>query len=114
MEMNTRIQVEHPVTEEVTGVDLIQEQIRAAAGEVMKFPDSEFEPRGHAIEVRVNAENPYKNFTPSPGPVAGGAFPGRARHPYRFARLFRLRDSAVLRQHDRQDHRARQERARRP
>ena len=76
MEMNTRIQVEHPITEEVTGADLVQLQIRAAAGEVMKFPDNEFEPRGHAIEVRVNAENPYKNFTPSPGPVQAVHFPG--------------------------------------
>lgn len=76
MEMNTRIQVEHPITEEVTGADLVQLQIRAAAGEVMKFPDNEFEPRGHAIEVRINAENPYKNFTPSPGPVQAVHFPG--------------------------------------
>lgn len=76
MEMNTRIQVEHPITEEVTGADLVQLQIRAAAGEVMKFPANEFEPRGHAIEVRINAENPYKNFTPSPGPVQAVHFPG--------------------------------------
>ncbi len=76
MEMNTRIQVEHPITEEVTGADLVQLQIRAAAGEVLKFPDGEFEPRGHAIEVRVNAENPYKNFTPAPGPVQAVHFPG--------------------------------------
>lgn len=76
MEMNTRIQVEHPITEEVTGVDLVQLQIRAAAGEVLKFSDSDIEPHGHAIEVRVNAENPYKNFTPSPGPVQAVHFPG--------------------------------------
>ena len=76
MEMNTRIQVEHPITEEVTGADLVQLQIRAAAGEVMKFSDDEFAPRGHAIEVRVNAENPYKNFTPSPGPIQAVHFPG--------------------------------------
>ncbi len=76
MEMNTRIQVEHPITEEVTGADLVQLQIRAAAGEVLKFSDGDFEPRGHAIEVRVNAENPYKNFTPSPGPVQAVHFPG--------------------------------------
>ena len=76
MEMNTRIQVEHPITEEVTGADLVQLQIRSAAGEVFKFSDTEFEPRGHAIEVRVNAENPYKNFTPSPGPVHAVHFPG--------------------------------------
>jgi len=76
MEMNTRIQVEHPISEEVTGVDLIQAQIRAAAGEVLKFSERDIEPHGHAIEVRVNAENPYKNFTPSPGPVNAVHFPG--------------------------------------
>ena len=76
MEMNTRIQVEHPITEEVTGFDLVQAQIRAAAGEVFKYSERDFEPRGHAIEVRVNAENPYKNFTPSPGPVHAVHFPG--------------------------------------
>jgi len=76
MEMNTRIQVEHPISEEVTGVDLIQAQIRAAAGEVLKFSERDIEPHGYAIEVRVNAENPYKNFTPSPGPVNAVHFPG--------------------------------------
>jgi acetyl-CoA carboxylase, biotin carboxylase subunit len=76
MEMNTRIQVEHPITEEVTGADLVQLQIRAAAGEVLRFSEREFEPHGHAIEVRVNAENPYKNFTPAPGPVQAVHFPG--------------------------------------
>ena len=76
MEMNTRIQVEHPITEEVTGFDLVQAQIRAAAGEVFKYSERDFEPRGHAVEVRVNAENPYKNFTPSPGPVHAVHFPG--------------------------------------
>jgi len=76
MEMNTRIQVEHPISEEVTGVDLVQAQIRAAAGEVLKYSDREIAPSGHSIEVRVNAENPYKNFTPSPGPVKAVHFPG--------------------------------------
>jgi len=76
MEMNTRIQVEHPISEEVTGVDLIQAQIRAAAGEVLKYSDREIAPSGHSIEVRVNAENPYKNFTPSPGPITAVHFPG--------------------------------------
>jgi acetyl-CoA carboxylase biotin carboxylase subunit len=76
MEMNTRIQVEHPITEEVTGVDLVQLQIRAAAGEVLKLPESELAPYGHAVEVRINAENPYKNFTPSPGMVHAVHFPG--------------------------------------
>ena len=76
MEMNTRIQVEHPISEEVTGVDLIQAQIRAAAGEVLKYSDRDIAPSGHSIEVRVNAENPYKNFTPSPGPITAVHFPG--------------------------------------
>ena len=76
MEMNTRIQVEHPITEEVTGADLLQLQIRAAAGEEFRFRDSDFEPRGHAIEVRINAENPYKNFTPAPGLIQAVHFPG--------------------------------------
>jgi acetyl-CoA carboxylase biotin carboxylase subunit len=78
MEMNTRIQVEHPVTELVTGIDLIAEQIRIAAGEPVQFPKkANIVPRGHAIEVRVNAEDP-DSFAPWPGLVteyhpAGGA-----------------------------------------
>jgi acetyl-CoA carboxylase, biotin carboxylase subunit len=76
MEMNTRIQVEHPVTEEVAGVDLVKEQIRIAYGEKLSFTQRDVEPKGHAIEFRVNAENPYRQFTPSPGRVEFVHFPG--------------------------------------
>jgi len=76
MEMNTRIQVEHTVTEEVSGIDLMKEQICVAAGEKLSFTQEEVIIRGHAIEYRVNAEDPYNNFTPSPGPVEAVHFPG--------------------------------------
>jgi len=68
MEMNTRIQVEHPVTEWITGVDLIEWQIRVAAGETLDFAQENIKMKGHAIECRINAEHPFK-FTPSPGTV---------------------------------------------
>ncbi|QMS85433.1 acetyl-CoA carboxylase biotin carboxylase subunit [Candidatus Xianfuyuplasma coldseepsis] len=70
IEMNTRIQVEHPVTEMVTGVDIIQEQIRIASGEALSFTQEDVELKGHAIEVRLNAENPRENFRPSPGTIS--------------------------------------------
>ena len=69
MEMNTRIQVEHPVTEEVMGCELIKEQIRIASGMPMSEHVLKAEPRGHSIECRINAEDPYNNFTPSPGTI---------------------------------------------
>jgi acetyl-CoA carboxylase, biotin carboxylase subunit len=75
LEVNPRIQVEHPVTEEITGVDLIQLQIRLAAGEGLPMTQDEVVQRGHAIEVRVNAEDPY-TFLPSPGTVTGYHEPG--------------------------------------
>ncbi len=76
MEMNTRIQVEHPVTELVTGVDLIREQIKIAAGEKLSFTQADIEIKGHAIECRVNAEDPSKNFMPSPGRITVYRAPG--------------------------------------
>jgi acetyl-CoA carboxylase biotin carboxylase subunit len=76
MEMNTRIQVEHPVTEEVMCVDLIKEQIRVAAGEKLSLAQKRMEPRGHAIEFRINAEDPYRDFAPSPRKIEWANFPG--------------------------------------
>ncbi len=69
MEMNTRVQVEHPVTEFVTGVDIVKEQIRIAAGQALSFTQEEVRISGHAIECRINAENPKFNFAPSPGTI---------------------------------------------
>ena len=76
MEMNTRIQVEHPVTEVVTGVDLIAEQLRIAGGEPISVQQSEIALHGHAIEVRINAEDPRQNFRPAPGKITGWLPPG--------------------------------------
>ena len=76
IEMNTRIQVEHPVTEMVTGVDLVREQIRIAAHLKLNYKQSDIELKGHALECRINAENPQKNFRPSPGTIQGAHFPG--------------------------------------
>ena len=76
MEMNTRIQVEHPITEMRTGIDIVKEQIKIAGGEELKFKQKDVIFKGYAIECRINAENPEKNFMPCPGKIDGINFPG--------------------------------------
>nr|WP_278722946.1 acetyl-CoA carboxylase biotin carboxylase subunit [Corynebacterium accolens] len=76
IEMNTRIQVEHPVTEMITGVDLIKEQLRIASGQKLSITQDDVEIRGHAIECRINAEDPNQNFTPRPGKIEHYRVPG--------------------------------------
>ncbi len=76
MEMNTRVQVEHPVTEMVTGVDIIKEQIKIASGEKLSCKQEDIKIKGHSMEVRINAENPEKNFMPAPGMITGLHLPG--------------------------------------
>ena len=75
IEINTRLQVEHPVTEAITGIDIVQQQIRIAAGEKLRFKQRDVQFRGHAIECRINAEDPYR-FTPSPGRITSYHMPG--------------------------------------
>jgi acetyl-CoA carboxylase biotin carboxylase subunit len=76
IEMNTRIQVEHPITEMVTGIDLIKQQIKIAYGEKLMIKQQDIQIKGHAIECRINAENPAKNFRPSPGTIKTLMIPG--------------------------------------
>lgn len=76
MEMNTRIQVEHPVTEMISGLDLIKEQIRVAAGEKLSLKQEQVSLYGHAIECRINAEDPERNFMPCPGKIDAYIAPG--------------------------------------
>lgn len=75
IEMNTRVQVEHPVSEMITGIDIVQQQIKIAAGEKLSFRQKDIPFKGHAIECRINAEHPYK-FTPSPGRITAWHPPG--------------------------------------
>lgn len=79
IEMNTRIQVEHPVSEAITGVDLVEAQLRIAGGEALWLRQDDIRPEGHSIEVRINAENPEKHFMPSPGTVSAVNFPDGLR-----------------------------------
>ena len=76
MEMNTRVQVEHPVTEMITGIDIIKEQLRIASGEELKYKQKDIMFNGHSMECRINAENPRKNFMPCPGKITGLHIPG--------------------------------------
>ena len=108
IEMNTRLQVEHPVTEAVTGIDLVLEQIHVASGAQLVHKQSDITFSGHAIECRINAENP-RTFRPSPGPDHLLASAGRARRARRQRRLSGLPHPALLRQPHRQAHRARED-----
>ena len=76
LEMNTRIQVEHPITEAVTGVDLVKEQLKIASGRELCCAQEDIQVRGHAIECRINAENPLTDFSPNPGKITGYRSPG--------------------------------------
>jgi len=100
MEMNTRVQVEHPVTEELTGVDIVKEQIRIAAGEKLSFTQEDVKLNGHVIECRINAENPETRFTPCPGEVkllvpAGGIGVRVDTHVYSGYRIPPYYDSMI-------------------
>ena len=106
METNTRLQVEHPVTEMVTGIDIVKEQIRIAAGERLSFKQSEVTFTGHSIECRINAEDP-ETFAPSPGVIHAFSVPGGPGVRVDTFVAFRVHGLAVLRLDDRQDHRAR-------
>jgi len=75
LEMNTRLQVEHPITEMITGVDLAREQLRVASGLELEYGQEDIQPRGHSIECRINAEDPLDNFMPAPGKITRYAEP---------------------------------------
>ncbi len=107
MEMNTRIQVEHTVTEMVTGIDLVREQVRIALGEPLSVTQDEIELRGHAIECRINAEDASRGFLPTPGLVTAYREPAGPRRPRRLRRRRWERNLRRLRSADREADRAR-------
>ncbi len=106
IEMNTRLQVEHPITEAITGIDLVHEQIRVASGGGLSVTQDEITFDGHAIECRINAEDP-RTFVPSPGTITHFHAPGGLGVRVDSRRLSGLQDPALLRQPDRQADRAR-------
>ena len=108
LEVNKRIQVEHPVTEEVTGIDLVRYQIMLAMGEPLQHSQSDIEIKGHAIECRINAEDPVQRFPPQPRPHRDVLPARRTRRARGHPRLRRLHDPADVRLDDRQAHRHRQ------
>ena len=103
IEMNTRVQVEHPVTEMITGIDIVKEQLRIAAGQPLSFTQEEVKFHGHSFECRINAEDP-QNFLPSPGKVTTFHAPGGPGHPGGLTPLRRLHRAALLRFPDCQNH----------
>ena len=105
IEINCRIQVEHPVTEMLTGIDLVATQMRIAAGEPLGFTQADVVTRGHAIEFRINAEDPEHEFRPGAGIVERYLAPGRPRRAHGLAPVQRLRRPALLRLPARQAHR---------
>ncbi len=107
IEVNARIQVEHPVTEMVTGIDLVKQQIRIAAGEKLPFTQADIATVGHSFECRINSEDPDNDFRPSPGRITAPADSRRARRPLGLARAGRLQRAAELRLAGRQADRPR-------